>query len=117
MDVFFRKPVLLVDWGTPLPEAHGMSFDMQDMFPYNAGVALMNIPYLRQTNADFIAWLLKQRNGLYFGPSERGCSFALLDHHCRLGWAAALIYITRCSLLLLHPLPPCSVRAAGPGRD
>lgn len=27
---------------------------------------LMNIPYLRKTNADFISWILKQQNGLYF---------------------------------------------------
>ena len=26
----------------------------------------MNIPYLRQTNADFIKWILEQKNGLYF---------------------------------------------------
>ena len=39
---------------------------MDDIFPYNAGIMLMNMPYLRQTNKQFIDWILEQRNGLYF---------------------------------------------------
>ncbi|KAL4447483.1 hypothetical protein ABPG75_004702 [Micractinium tetrahymenae] len=74
-DVFFRQQMKLVDWGTPLPIAAGMGYEMDDMFPYNAGIMLMNIPYLRKTNADFISWILKQKNGLYFdgyGPLDQG---------------------------------------------
>ena len=29
----------LVDWGAPLPRAVGMGYEMDDMFPYNAGEA------------------------------------------------------------------------------
>ncbi|PSC70561.1 Glycosyl transferase family 8 [Micractinium conductrix] len=74
-DVFFRKQMKLVDWGTPLPVAAGMGYEMDDLFPYNAGIMLMNVPYLRKTNAAFVEWILKQRNGLYFdgyGPLDQG---------------------------------------------
>ena len=36
------------------------------MFPYNDGVMLWNMPYMRRTNAAFVAWILNQTNGLYF---------------------------------------------------
>lgn len=47
---------------------------------------LMNIPYLRKTNAAFVEWILSQQNGLYFeGESvveceqaSRGISLAIL---------------------------------------
>lgn len=74
-DVFFRQQMKLVDWGTPLPVAAGMGYEMDDMFPYNAGIMLMNIPYLRKTNAAFVDWILSQQNGLYFegyGPLDQG---------------------------------------------
>lgn len=74
-DVFFRQQMKLVDWGTPLPIAAGMGYEMDDMFPYNAGIMLMNIPYLRKTNAAFVEWILSQQNGLYFegyGPLDQG---------------------------------------------
>ena len=43
---------------------------MDDIFPYNAGIMLMNMPYLRQTNKQFIDWILEQRNGLYFDGEQ-----------------------------------------------
>ncbi|KAI3432850.1 hypothetical protein D9Q98_010433 [Chlorella vulgaris] len=74
-DVFFRKQMKLIDWGTPLPIAVGMGFEGQDMFPYNAGIMLMNMPYMRQTNQKFVTWILSQKNGLYYpgyGPLDQG---------------------------------------------
>ena len=26
----------------------------------------MNVPHLKKTNAAFVSWILRQRNGLYF---------------------------------------------------
>ncbi len=37
----------------------------------SAGIMLMNIPYLRKTNAAFVEWILSQENGLYF-EGEKG---------------------------------------------
>ncbi|KAL4423982.1 hypothetical protein ABPG75_001283 [Micractinium tetrahymenae] len=74
-DVFFRKRMKLFDWGTPLPTALGLGFENEDKFPYNDGVMLWNMPYMRRTNAAFVAWILNQTNGLYFtgyGPVDQG---------------------------------------------
>lgn len=91
-DVYFRQRMRLVDWGTPLPEALGMgwaaglsrdlcalempspqfdllfccSFEMDDNFPYNAGIMLMNMAYMRKTNKAFVDWIFAQKNGLYY---------------------------------------------------
>lgn len=74
-DVFFRHHMSLVDWGSPLPKAAGMGYEMQDMFPYNAGIILMNRAYLAKTHDAFINWIIGQKNGLYFdnyGPLDQG---------------------------------------------
>jgi len=42
------------------------SYEYEEKFPYNDGVMLWNLPYMRQTNADFINWILTNNNGLYF---------------------------------------------------
>jgi hypothetical protein len=42
------------------------SFEGQDIFPYNAGIMLMNMPYMRKTNKKFLSWILSQKNGLYY---------------------------------------------------
>ncbi len=46
-----------------------------NMFPYNAGVQLYNLPYMKQTNTDFINWILSQHNGLYFGCEQGGLTW------------------------------------------
>ncbi|EFN52174.1 expressed protein [Chlorella variabilis] len=76
-DVYFRQQMKLVDWGTPLPEAVGMGYEGQDVFPYNAGIMLMNMPFMRKTNKKFLNWIVSQRNGLYYpgkwyGPLDQG---------------------------------------------
>lgn len=42
-------------------------YERYDWFPYNNGVMLWNVPYMKRTNADFIKWILNQHNGLYYG--------------------------------------------------
>ncbi|KAI7845916.1 hypothetical protein COHA_000462 [Chlorella ohadii] len=66
-DVYFRKHMKLIDWGTPLPAAIGMGYERYDWFPYNNGVMLWNMPYMKKTNAAFVDWILNQHNGLYYG--------------------------------------------------
>lgn len=39
---------------------------MDDNFPYNAGIMLMNMGYMRKTNQAFIDWIFAQKNGLYY---------------------------------------------------
>lgn len=69
-DAFFRRPLSLFDFGTPLPHALGMAGEVSDIFPFNAGIMLMNIPYLKQTYPDFLRWILLQKNGLNFGGKD-----------------------------------------------
>ena len=48
------------------------SYEGQDLFPYNAGIMLMNMPYMRKTNKAFLDWILAQKNGLYYpGKADR----------------------------------------------
>ena len=83
---------------------------MDDIFPYNAGIMLMNMPYLRQTNKQFIDWILEQRNGLYF-DGEPPAWFNRVD--CLLGSSDShkLILLNNWSLWLFWH----RVRSTGPG--
>ena len=93
-DVYFRKPVRLANWGTSLPSAVGLAYEIVQDFPYNAGgetpgghscaharnvsprcadscplgpgVALVHVPFMRNTHEQFVNWILAQDNGLYF---------------------------------------------------
>lgn len=38
---------------------------------------LWNMPYMRRTNAAFVAWILNQTNGLYFTGKGAGCLAAV----------------------------------------
>ena len=52
-------------------------------WPYNDGVMLWNLPYMRRTNKAFVEWTLSQRNGLWF-EGEAGCQgsdFLPTVHH------------------------------------
>ena len=46
-DVYFRRPVMLDDFGLPLPSSISMAYEAVDMFPYNAGIMLAHLPELR----------------------------------------------------------------------
>ena len=74
-DVIFRRRVNLADFGYPLPPCLGMGTEMQDTPPYNAGVILMRLGCLRETYADFLAFIKSNKDGLYFpryGPQDQG---------------------------------------------
>ena len=79
-------PLQLVAWRCRAVALH--RYEMDDIFPYNAGIMLMNMPYLRQTNKQFIDWILEQRNGLYFdgalpvGAGGRGGCSAVYSTFC-----------------------------------
>jgi hypothetical protein len=66
-DVYFRKRMKLINWGSPLPAAIGMGYERFDLFPYNNGVMLWNMPFMRKTNDEFVEWILNQHNGLHYG--------------------------------------------------
>ncbi|KAI7840968.1 hypothetical protein COHA_005197 [Chlorella ohadii] len=85
-DVFFRRPVRLVDFGTPLPSALGLGYENFDEWPYNDGVMLWNLPYMRRTNQAFVNWTLSQRNGLWFegyGPVDQGAFLQYYEHEIK----------------------------------
>lgn len=73
-DVFFRRPLTLKDFGIPLPPTIGMASEAVDVFPYNAGIMLMNLPRLRVTYESFLSFILGNKKGLYFsgyGPQDQ----------------------------------------------
>ncbi|KAG2445065.1 hypothetical protein HYH02_008932 [Chlamydomonas schloesseri] len=76
-DVFFRRPIRLDDFGLPLPRSVSMSYEMDPMFPYNAGVIVANLPVMRANYKAFIAMMLDPgaSEGLYYpgyGPADQG---------------------------------------------
>ena len=74
----------------------------QDVFPYNAGIMLMNMPYVRKTNKKFLNWIVSQKNGLYY-PGKwqyRGAERAATVHE---------------SLHFMRPWHACRVWPFGPG--
>lgn len=73
-DVFFRRSLTLSDFGLPLPPTIGMASEAMDIFPYNAGIMLMNLPRLRLTYEKFLSFVLGNKNGLFFtnyGPQDQ----------------------------------------------
>ncbi|KAG2436256.1 hypothetical protein HXX76_006567 [Chlamydomonas incerta] len=74
-DVFFRRPLHLDDFGLPLPRSVSMSYEFVNMFPYNAGVILANLPAMRQNYDAFVTMMLDNNDGLYYtnyGPADQG---------------------------------------------
>jgi len=69
VDIHTQLPLLL-------PRAVGMGLEMMDVFPYNAGVMVANLPYLRATYDSFLAFILANKEGLVFkgyGPGDQVC--------------------------------------------
>jgi hypothetical protein len=75
-DVYFRRPFRLTSFPHPLPPYAAMAVEMADMFPYNAGVMLMNLPGLRRTYEHFLSFILDNQYGAMvfpgFGPGDQG---------------------------------------------
>ena len=81
-DTLVLRQLRLADFAPPLPRSFMMGYEMQDEWPYNAGVALINLPRARETHDAFVAWILAQKNGLLFdepwyGVMDQGaiCSY------------------------------------------
>ncbi|KAI8477207.1 MAG: hypothetical protein J3K34DRAFT_381683 [Monoraphidium minutum] len=74
-DVLFRRGFSFHEFPLPLPRAVGMGPEMVDMFPYNAGVMLANLPALRDSYPAFLEFILSNQYGLTFpgfGPGDQG---------------------------------------------
>ena len=73
-DTIFMRRINLAEFGLPLPACLGMAWEMQDHAPYNAGVMLMRLPCLKDTYADFLAFILASPSGYFpnFGPVDQG---------------------------------------------
>ena len=106
-------------------------FENDDKFPYNDGVMLWHMPYMRKTNQAFVDWILAQKNGLYFlGARGWGLAVAHLmgrrwggedgGASCAAGGAfrGMLPAAKRRGGTAAHCPPPASRRvwACGPGR-
>jgi hypothetical protein len=66
-DVFFLRPISLDSFSKQLPETLAMAFEMDDVFPCNAGVMLMNLPEMRISHRSLIDFTFANPS-LHFGP-------------------------------------------------
>jgi len=70
IDIMFRQPVSLHQLPLPLPQSIGMGAHILNRFPWNAGVAVLNLPALRGSHDAFLAFVVGNEDGLVFttGP-------------------------------------------------
>jgi len=75
-DVYFRRSITLDDFGLPLPESLSMGYELRaGMYPLNAGVMLMHVPYMKKTYDNFLQFVLSNKEGMHFGvhgPVDQG---------------------------------------------
>jgi lipopolysaccharide biosynthesis glycosyltransferase len=76
-DTIIKRPFTLADFGSNLTRSIAMSAegDKYDPRPWNAGVMLMNIPYLRKTQTNFVSFIMEHVNNASFphpAPSDQG---------------------------------------------
>ena len=75
VDVLFIQKIDLHSFPSELPEAMTMAYDLGYRFPCNAGVVLYNLPYMRQSYHEFVAFAM-HAPGLHFGdkygPADQG---------------------------------------------
>ena len=76
-DTIIRKPFTLADFGLNLTYGIAMSSEInfEDTVPSNAGVMLMNIPHLRHTHKEFMAFIMRHVPKGRFdhpSPSDQG---------------------------------------------
>jgi hypothetical protein len=67
-DVFFQKPITLESFGPELPSAVLMAYEIDDIFPCNAGIILMNIPAFLRSSHDDLLTIAFSEPTLHFGP-------------------------------------------------
>ena len=66
-DVYFRGPLSLQEFGSPLPSVIGMGYERENQFPpLNAGVMLMNLPSLSSSYDSFLKHILDNQHGLFW---------------------------------------------------
>ncbi|GAB4815033.1 hypothetical protein N2152v2_002079 [Parachlorella kessleri] len=73
-DVVFERKITLQDFAQPLPVSLAMAYEMDNIFPCNAGVALLNLPYLRATYEEFVGFVFSNPTLYYegYGPGDQG---------------------------------------------
>ena len=67
---------------TPAAPASARRYENFDEWPYNDGVMLWNLPYMRRTNKAFVDWTLSQRNGLWFEGALAHCVTVCPSDQC-----------------------------------
>ena len=89
-DAIVQKPLSLHDFGLDMTHGLAMSSELQypEETPSNAGIMLMNIPFLRQTHSAFIKYIVQHKNsGGQFGshpsPSDQGAYLTFYADHIR----------------------------------
>jgi hypothetical protein len=73
-DVMFTKQIQLKSFGSKLPGAIAMAYEMTDIFPCNAGVMLINLPAIRGMHDKLVEFAFN-RTTLYhegYGPADQG---------------------------------------------
>ena len=73
-DIFFRHSLETFASTLTLPKDIQLGFEAQPIFPYNAGVYLASLPFLRSTHRGFVADALRDRSLLdpKYGPGDQG---------------------------------------------
>ena len=94
-DTIVQAPFTLDDFGLDLTRGIAMSSETEDpgthktkKEPSNAGVLLMNIPFLRRTHSAFIEYIVRHKHGGgQFGrhpsPSDQGAYLTFYANHVR----------------------------------
>ena len=74
-DTIVVKPFGMIDFGLDITPTIALSAEMDeyDPRPWNAGVTVMNVPYLRETKEEFHKFIFEHQNGDFQnGPSDQG---------------------------------------------
>eukprot|EP00549_Striatella_unipunctata_P022096 CAMPEP_0118684672 /NCGR_PEP_ID=MMETSP0800-20121206/6786_1 /TAXON_ID=210618 ORGANISM="Striatella unipunctata, Strain CCMP2910" /NCGR_SAMPLE_ID=MMETSP0800 /ASSEMBLY_ACC=CAM_ASM_000638 /LENGTH=1370 /DNA_ID=CAMNT_0006581429 /DNA_START=36 /DNA_END=4148 /DNA_ORIENTATION=+ len=74
-DTVVIRPFSFADFGLDITPTLAFSAEMdeEDPQPFNAGVALMNVPFLRETREDFLEFIWQHVDGRFkYGPSDQG---------------------------------------------
>lgn len=74
-DVYFRKDITnLRGTGSRLPDSIQMGYEAVDLFPYNAGIFLASVRFLRATHQSLIEKMIAHRSISYgsYGPVDQG---------------------------------------------
>ncbi len=75
IDVYFRKDISnLRGTGARLPGSIQMGYEAMDTFPYNAGIFLASVRFLRATHRSLIKKIVAHRDISYgsYGPGDQG---------------------------------------------